>query len=88
MIKNRRFAMPTMTMTQKVYGELEQASRMSGATKEVVLENALSHYLAELKEDAEDARLAEKAWKEFEESGEATISAEVLYKELGLMGNW
>ena len=47
---------------------------MSGATKDVVLENALSRYLAELQEDAEDARLAEKAWKEFEESGEETYT--------------
>lgn len=76
--------MPTMTMTQKAYRELEQAAQMSGATKDVVLENALSLYLAELQEDAEDARLAEKAWKEFEESGEQIIPAEVLYKELGL----
>ncbi|MGP1438654.1 MAG: hypothetical protein ACTTKH_06240 [Treponema sp.] len=76
--------MPTMTMTQKAYRELEEASQMSGASKDVVLENALSRYLAELQEDAEDARLAEKAWADFERSGEKTIPAEVLYKELGL----
>ncbi|MFC2442993.1 MAG: hypothetical protein ACFNUO_09310 [Capnocytophaga ochracea] len=57
---------------------------MSGATKDTVLENALSRYLAELQEDAEDAALAEKAWFDFEESGEPAIPAEVLYKELGL----
>ena len=51
--------MPTMTMTQKAYRELEQAAQMSGATKDVVLENALSRYLAELQEDAENARLKE-----------------------------
>lgn len=76
--------MPTMTMTQKTYRELEQAAQMSGTTKDVVLQNALSRYLAELQEDAEDAALAEKAWADFEKSGEATIPAEVLYKELGL----
>ena len=54
--------MPTMTMTHKAYRELEQAAQMSGATKDTVLENALSRYLAELQEDAEDAALAEKAW--------------------------
>ncbi|MGP1414725.1 MAG: hypothetical protein ACTTJ6_02150 [Treponema sp.] len=64
--------MPTMTMTQKTYRELEQAAQMSGTTKDVVLQNALSRYLAE------------KAWADFEKSGEATIPAEVLYKELGL----
>ena len=76
--------MPTMTMTQKVYRELEQATQLSGATKDVVLENALSRYLAELKEDAEDARLAAKAWKEFEESGEETYTISEVRRELGL----
>ena len=76
--------MPTMTMTQKAYRELEQAAQMSGATKDVVLENALSRYLAELQEDAEDARLAEKAWKEFEESGEQTYTISEVRRELGL----
>ena len=76
--------MPTMTMTQKAYRELEQAAQMSGATKDVVLENALSRYLAELQEDAEDTRLAEKAWKEFEESGEQTYTISEVRRELGL----
>ena len=76
--------MPTMTMTHKAYRELEQAAQMSGATKDTVLENALSRYLAELQEDAEDAALAETAWFDFEKSGEPAIPAEVLYKELGL----
>ena len=76
--------MPTMTMTQKAYRELEQAAQMSGATKDVVLENALSLYLAELQEDAEDARLAEKAWKEIEESGEQTYTISEVRRELGL----
>ena len=57
---------------------------MTGAAKDTVLENALSRYLAELQEDAEDALLAEKAWNDFEKSGEAAIPADVLYKELGL----
>ena len=52
--------MPTMTMTQKAYRELEQAAQMSGATKNVVLEKALSRYLAELRKNAKDARLAER----------------------------
>ena len=76
--------MPTMTITQKTYSELEQAAQMSGATKEVVLENALSRYLPELQEDAEDARLAEKAWVEFERSGEATYTLAEMRRELGL----
>ena len=76
--------MPTMTMTNKAYQELEQAARMTGAAKDTILENALSRYLAELQEDAEDAARAEKAWNDFEKNGEAAIPADVLYKELGL----
>ena len=76
--------MPTMTMTNKLYQELEQAAQMTGAAKDTILENALSRYLTELQEDAEDAARAEKAWNDFEKSGEAAIPADVLYKELGL----
>jgi len=71
-------------MTHKAYRELEQAAQMTGAAKDTILENALSRYLTELQEDAEDAARAEKAWNDFEKSGEAAIPADVLYKELGL----
>ena len=76
--------MPTMTMTNKVYQALEQAAHMTGAAKNTILEDALSRYLAELQEDAEDAACAEKAWNDFENSREAAIPAEALYKALGL----
>ena len=76
--------MPTMTMINKLYQELEQAAQMTGAAKDTILENALSRYLTELQEDAEDVARAEKAWNDFEKSGEAAIPADVLYKELGL----
>ena len=76
--------MPTMTMTNKLYQELEQAARMTGAAKDIILENALSRYLAELQEDVEDAVCAEKAWNDFENSREAAIPAEALYKALEL----
>ena len=83
-LQKRRFTMPTMTMTNKLYQELEQAAQMTGAAKDTILENALSRYLTELQEDAEDVARAEKAWNDFEKSGEAAIPADVLYKELGL----
>ena len=76
--------MPTMTMTNKAYHELKQAAQITGAAKDTVLENALSRYLAELQEDAEDTERAEKAWNDFENSGEAAIPAEALYKALEL----
>ena len=44
--------MPAMTMTNKVYQVLEQAAHMTGAAKNIILEDALIRYLAELQEDA------------------------------------
>ena len=76
--------MPTMTMTNKLYQELEQAARMTGAAKDTILENALSRYLAELQEDAEDAVCAEKAWNDFEKSGGKTYTLSEVRHELGL----
>lgn len=76
--------MPTMTMSNKLYQQLEKAAQMLGMSKDIVLENALNRYLAELQEDAEDTERAEKAWNDFENSGEAAIPAEALYKALGL----
>ena len=76
--------MPTMTMTNKLYQELEQAARMTGAAKDTILENALSRYLAELREDAEDAVCAEKAWNDFEKSEGKTYTISEVRHELGL----
>lgn len=76
--------MPTMTMTNKLYQELEQAARMTGAAKDTILENALSRYLAELQEDAEDAVCAEKAWNDFEKSEGKTYTLSEVRHELGL----
>ena len=39
--------MPTMTMSNKLYQQLEKAAQMIGMSKATVLENALSRYLAE-----------------------------------------
>ena len=76
--------MPTMTMTNKAYHELEQAAQITGAAKDTVLENDLNRYLAELQEDAEDALLAEKEWNDFEKSGEKTYTIAEMRHELGL----
>jgi len=73
-----------MTMTNKLYQELEQAARMTGAAKDTILENALSRYLAELQEDAEDAVCAEKAWNDFEKSEGKTYTISEVRHELGL----
>ena len=76
--------MPTMTINNTLYQELEQAAKMTGWTTTAVLEAALCRYFAELQEDAEDAARAEKAWNDFVISGEKAIPAEELYQELGL----
>ena len=44
--------MPAMTMTNKVYQPLEQAAHMTGAAKNIILEDTFSRYLVELQEDA------------------------------------
>ena len=76
--------MPTMTMPNKLYQQLEKAAQMIGMSKDIVLENALSRYLAELQEDAEDTERAEKAWNDFEKSGERTYTIAEMRCELGL----
>lgn len=76
--------MPTMTMPNKLYQQLEKAAQMIGMSKATVLENALSRYLAELQEDAEDTERAEKAWNDFEKSGEKTYTIAEMRYELGL----
>lgn len=76
--------MPTITMTDTLYQELEQAAKMTGWTTTAVLEAALRRYFAKLREDAEDAACAEKAWNDFVAGGEKPIPAEELYQELGL----
>ena len=73
--------MPTITMTDTLYQELEQAAKMTGWTTTAVLEAALRRYFAKLREDA---ACAEKAWNDFIAGGEKPIPAEELYQELGL----
>ena len=76
--------MPTMTMTNTLYQELEQAAKMTGWTTTAVLEAALRRYFAELREDAEDAARAEKAWNDFVASGEKIYSINEIRQEFGL----
>ena len=76
--------MPAITVTNKAYQESEQAARMTGAAKDIILENALSRYLAELQEDVEDAVCAEKAWNDFEKSGKKTYTIAEVRHELDL----
>ena len=44
--------MSAMTMTNQVYQAREQAAHMTGAAKNIILEDALSRYFVELQEDA------------------------------------
>ena len=44
--------MSAMTMTNQVYQAREQAAHMTGAAKNIILEDTLSRYLVELQEDA------------------------------------
>ena len=67
-----------------VYKTYVKYTKMTGCTMNQVAENALTKYLDEILEDLDDLEAAEKAYAEFEASGQKTIPAEELYKELGL----
>lgn len=47
-------------------------------------ENLLKEMILQYLEDLEDAQRGERAYKEYLESGEQSISADELYKKLGI----
>lgn len=78
--------MPAMSVSvkSKTFTDLETAVQMTGWNKSKITDDALTKYLAELFEDDEDARIGEEAYERFRASGEKSIPAEQVYKELGL----
>jgi RHH-type rel operon transcriptional repressor/antitoxin RelB len=64
--------------------ELEEAVKATGFSRSRIAENAISEYLAELKEDMEDAAEAEKILAQVRSGKMKTYSSEDVYKELGL----
>ena len=69
--------------TQTLFA-LEQAVAKTGWNKSRIAEEALTRYFSELAEDAEDAKIGEEAYAKFKASGEKSIPADEVYKELGL----
>lgn len=78
--------MPAMSVSvkTKTLFDLEKAVQLTGWNKSRITDEALTRYLAELAEDSEDARLADEAYARFRASGEKAVSAEEVYKKLGL----
>ena len=73
-----------VSVKQETLHNLETAVRRTGWNESQITDEALTKYLAELEEDAEDARLADEAYVRFMESGGQAIPAEEVYRELGL----
>lgn len=80
------YDMPAISVSvkTKTLYDLEQAVERTGWNKSKITEEALQRFFAELAEDSEDARMADEAYSRFKESGEKTLSASEVYKELGL----
>lgn len=78
--------MPAISVSVKpeIYMGLEKATQSTGFTKSRIVDLALEMYLRELQEDAEDAKEAEQAWKEFVASGKKGFTLEEVKAELGL----
>ena len=78
--------MPAMSVSvkSKTLFALEQAVLKTGWNKSRITDEALTRYLAELAEDEEDAKLGEEAYSRFLASGQSSVPAEQVYKELGL----
>ena len=64
--------------------ELDEIVKTTGFSRSRIAENAITEYLAELREDREDAAEAEKILAQVRSGEMKTYSSEEVYKELGL----
>ena len=74
----------SVSIRTKTLYDLETAAERTGRNKSSITDEALTKYLAELLEDADDAKAGEEAYARFKASGEKAIPAERVYEELGL----
>lgn len=66
----------SVSVKTKTLFDLEQAVAKTGWNKSRITDEALTRYLAELAEDAEDAKLGEEAYSRFLASGKSAIPSE------------
>ena len=74
----------SVSVKTKTLFDLEQAVAKTGWNKSRITDEALTRYLAELVEDAEDAKLGEEAYSRFLASGKNAIPSDKVYEKLGL----
>ncbi len=78
--------MPTLSisLTDDNYSKLISLAKESGLNRSQIANKALSLYEKEYNKSQQEYLVAEKAWKEFEASGEKGTSLEDAKKEFGL----
>ncbi len=74
----------SISLKPTILVELDEAAKATGFSRSRIAENAIAEYLAELKEDMEDAAEAEKILAQVRSGKMKTYPADEVYKELGL----
>ncbi len=74
----------SVSLKPTILVELDEAVKITGISRSRIAENAIAEYLAELKEDMEDASEAEKILAQIKSGKMKTYPADEVYKELGI----
>lgn len=73
-----------MSVILDLPNEAEEMLSLIAKERNISQENLLKEMILQYLEDLEDAQRGERAYKEYLESGEQSISADELYKKLGI----
>lgn len=73
-----------MSVVLDLPSKAEEMLLLIAKERNISQENLLKEMILQYLEDLEDAQRGEQAYKEYLESGEQSISADELYKKLGI----
>ncbi len=73
-----------MSVVLDLPSQAEEMLSIIAKERNISQENLLKELILQYLEDLEDAQRGEQAYKEYLESGEQSISADELYKKLGI----
>lgn len=73
-----------MSVVLDLPSKAEEMLSLIAKERNISQENLLKEMILQYLEDLEDAQRGEQAYKEYLESGEQSISADELYKKLGI----
>ncbi len=73
-----------MSVVLDLPSKAEEMLSIIAKERNISQENLLKEMILQYLEDLEDAQRGEQAYKEYLESGEQSISADELYKKLGI----